>query len=86
MFCKGGMVFILLFFKILDGIIIFMTIIIKGAYWIIQRFLVHYQILPLSNIAILDFSLLLPIKLSLFQLLLLLALEGDSDMCTFTLR
>ena len=32
------------------------------AYWIIQRFLVHYQILHLSNIAIaiLDFSLLLP--------------------------
>ena len=25
---------------------------IKGAYWIIQRFLVHYQILRLSNIAI----------------------------------
>ena len=24
----------------------------KGAYWIIQRFLVHYQILHLSNIAI----------------------------------
>ena len=37
---------------------------IKGAYWIIKRFLVHYQILHLSNIAIaiLDFSLLLPIK------------------------
>ena len=32
---------------------------IKGAYWIIQRFLVHCQILHLSNIAIaiLDFSL-----------------------------
>jgi hypothetical protein len=44
---------------------------IKGAYWIIQRFLVHYKILHLSNIAIaiLDFSLLLPRKLSLFQLL-----------------
>ena len=43
----------------------------KGAYWITRRFLVHYQILHLSNIAIaiLDFSLLLPIKLSLFQLL-----------------
>ena len=43
----------------------------KGAYWIIQRFLVHYQILHSSNIAIaiLDFSLLLFIKLSLFQLL-----------------
>ena len=55
----------------------------KGAYWIIQRFLVHYQILHLLNIAIaiLDFSLLLPIKLSLFQLLrqLLLALKGDSE-------
>jgi len=24
----------------------------KGVYWIIQRFLVHYQILQLSNIAI----------------------------------
>ena len=34
----------------------------KVAYWIIQRFLVHYQIHHLSNIAIaiLDFSLLLP--------------------------
>ena len=44
---------------------------LKEAYWIIQRFLVHYQILHLSNIAIaiLDFSLMLPIKLSLFQLL-----------------
>ena len=41
------------------------------AYWNIQRFLVHYQIHHLSKIAIaiLDFSLLLPIKLSLFQLL-----------------
>ena len=50
--------------------------VIKGAYWIIQRFLVHYQILHLSNIAIaiLDFSLVLPIKLSL-----LLALKGDSE-------
>ena len=38
----------------------------KGAYWIIQL-----QIHHLSNIAIsiLDFSLLLPIKLSIFQLL-----------------
>ena len=35
---------------------------LKGAYWIIQRFLVHYQILHLSNIA-----KLLPIKLSLFK-------------------
>ena len=24
---------------------------LKGAYWIVQRFLVHYQILNLSNIA-----------------------------------
>ena len=47
----------------------------KGAYWIIQRFLVHYQILHLPNIAIaiLYFSLLLPIKLSL-----LLTLKDDS--------
>jgi hypothetical protein len=37
--------------------------IIKGAYWIIQRFLIHYQIFHFF------FSLLLPIKLSLFQLL-----------------
>ena len=57
------------------------------AYWIIQRFLVHYKILHLSNIAIaiLDFSLLLPIRLSLFQLLRqqqlspLLALKGNSE-------
>ena len=58
---------------------------------------------PLSNssfsniaIAILDFTLLLPIQLSLFQLLrqrrgkvillLFLALKGDSDMCFLTLR
>ena len=27
----------------------------KGAYWIIQRFLVHYQIHNLSNIATLSF-------------------------------
>jgi hypothetical protein len=35
---------------------------LKGAYWIIQRFLVHYQIHHLSNIAIaiLEFSQLLP--------------------------
>ena len=34
-----------------------------GSYWIIQSFLVHYQIVIFSNIAIaiLDFSLLLPI-------------------------
>ena len=49
----------------------------KGAYWIIQRFFVHYQIL--------QFSLLLPMKLSLFHLLrqqqlsLLLALKGDGE-------
>ena len=49
-----------------------LCLVFKGAYWIIQRFLVHYQILHLSiiAIAILDFSLLLPIKLSLFQLFL----------------
>ena len=43
----------------------------KGANWIIHRILVQYQIVHLSNIAIaiLDFSHLLPIKLSLFQLL-----------------
>ena len=35
---------------------------IKGAYWIIKRFLVHHQILHLSNNA--------PIKLLFFQLLL----------------
>ena len=42
---------------------------IKGAYWISFNF----------AIAILNFSLLLRIKFSLFQLC-------DSDMCTFTLR
>jgi hypothetical protein len=50
-------------------------------------FLVHYQILHLSNIAIaiLDFSLLLSLNLSLFQLLrqqwlsFLLALKGNSE-------
>ena len=45
----------------------------NGAYWIIQQFLVHYQILHILGIniakAILDFTLLLPIKISLFQLL-----------------
>ena len=51
---------------------------LKGAYRIIQSFLVHYQI-HLSNIviAILDFSLLLPMELSLFQLFLLF-LKGNS--------
>ena len=31
-------------------------VLIKGAYWIIQRFLVHYQILHLSNIGLFSFA------------------------------
>ena len=48
---------------------IFIGRVFKGAYWIIQQFLVHYQILYLSNISIpiLDFSLLLLIKLLLLK-------------------
>ena len=40
------------------------------AYWIAKYFLPHYQIVQFSNIAIaiVDFSLLLPIYLLLFQL------------------
>ena len=51
----------------------------KRAYWIIQRFLVHYQILHLSNIGLFSFSSYKVIALPTIATALVVALKDDRE-------
>ena len=55
----------------------FFNKVIKGAYWIIQRFLVHYQILHLSNIGLFSFASSKVIALPTIATAIVVALTGS---------